>query len=72
MICSAEKVVGHNPWAEALMCAPKGLQNLSPGFQPSDRPPGAARPGGGRQIERPIKTEAGSDGPIVTRPNCVL
>ncbi len=65
--CS-ERVVGHNPWAEAFVLCPAGATELSPGFQPwesstkSDAPPGR-----GRQIERPNKAEAGFDGPIGAR-----
>ena len=52
-------------------CAPQGLQNSAQvstlGIVHQER-----RALKGRQIERPNKAEAGSDGPIVARPNCAL
>jgi hypothetical protein len=59
-----------------LFCAPQGLQNsaqgFNPGFQPWESSTKSDAPLKGRQIERPNKAEAGSDGPIFTRPNCAL
>ncbi len=49
--------------------APEGLQNSAQGFNPGNRHPERCALKG-RQIERPNQAEAGSDGPIVERPNC--
>jgi hypothetical protein len=66
------KAVGHNPRAEAFVCAPEGLQNSAQGFNPGHRSPRERRALKGRQIERPNKAEVGFDGPIVARPSCAL
>jgi hypothetical protein len=64
----SERVVGHNPWAEAFVLCPEEVTGFSTGFNPGNRPPRATRPEGGAR-SNVLKAEPGPDGPMVARPN---